>query len=85
MESDDAIALGFDYVQNTQMSGIPAQEILHGQCFPTNPEATTNTGYNIRQVYKNNTHCKGGIVGRSAVGTAICNELDDLGFDTRWR
>jgi hypothetical protein len=52
MKCEDAIALGFDYQQNTQLSGIHAQQVLSGQCFPTYPEAGNNTGYNLRAVHE---------------------------------
>jgi len=52
MKSDYAISLGFDCPQNTQMSGINAQEVLSGQWFPTYPETGNNIGYNLRATRK---------------------------------
>ena len=52
MKSDDTIVLGFDYPQDTQLSGIHTQEVLSGQWFPTYPEAGNNIGYNKRAVHK---------------------------------
>jgi hypothetical protein len=52
MKSDDAIALGFNYSQNTQLSGIHTQEVLSGQWFPIYPEAGNIIGYNLRAVHK---------------------------------
>jgi hypothetical protein len=49
MKSDDAIALGFDYPQNTQLH---TQELWYDHWFPTYPEASNNIGYNLRAVYK---------------------------------
>jgi hypothetical protein len=49
MKSDDAIALGFDYPQNTQLH---IQEVLSGHWLPTYPEAGNNIGYNLMAVYK---------------------------------
>jgi hypothetical protein len=52
MKSDYAIALGFDYPQNTQLSDIHTQEVLSGQWFPTYPGAGNNIVYNLRAVRK---------------------------------
>ena len=52
MKSDGGIALGFEYMQNIQLSGIHAQKVVCGQWFLTYPEAGYNIGYNPRGLHK---------------------------------
>jgi aminoglycoside N3'-acetyltransferase len=49
MKSDDSIALGFDYPQNTQLH---IQEVLSDQWLPTYPEADNDIGYNLMAFHK---------------------------------